>query len=106
MAAALRELEQAVGTLETIVRSGGISATSGNIWMKELLKAAEESAPKAIAAAGNDVAAKSKTLEQAKQWLAEAQNLVSTGDFHRAAGRFKEALSKAEASSSKRGDYC
>lgn len=106
MAAALRELEQAVGTLQTVVRSGDISATTGNNWMKELLRAAEESAQKAIAAAANDVAAKSKTLAQAKQLLAEAQNLVSTGDYHRAAGKFKDALAKAEASSAKRGDYC
>jgi hypothetical protein len=85
-AAAIGNLEGAAGDLQSMVRSGLLSAAEGAALMGDLAEAgrllADGAIADAIARGGN--AAK----------IAEAQGALAAGDARRAAGRYKDALSR------------
>jgi lantibiotic leader peptide-processing serine protease len=85
-AAALGNLEGAVGDLEAMVKSKLVTATEGTALIDPLATAGRLLAEDAIA----DAVARGGDADK----IDEAQNALDAGDARRAAGRYKQALSR------------
>ena len=105
MSRALHELRGAVTEIENLSRVD-VNADQSRLWQSGLANAAAMSAKKAVDTAVADAAVRTKTLEQAKDHLAEAEAAKQDADYRTAIRLYKAALDKAENASKARGSFC